>query len=922
MSETKKVLIQIDLSAEEAEKRLISLRDASAKLRGETKSLEGQIKALAAAGDTSSDTYKELQTELVRTQAALKANNQEQKVYERILVQSRVAANAQVGSLAQMRARLSELTAQYAGFGSELKESSEDARKVAAEIATLTAELKKQESALGDNRRNVGNYKDALDGVPDTLKNIAGALGLAFSVDAVVSFADESVKAFQEAELNARRLQAAVSAQGGLQADFDNLIAQAATLQQTTIFSDDDVQQAQVAALQFGLTADKVQALIPIASDFAAATGQELGPALESILRGAEGSDKALKLYGITLDDSKNRAEQLDSIIAQLNSRFEGQGKAVAETAAGALRQYQNQVDDLKESIGERLSPALQTLKVGLLAIVNDLSGLFTGELPDAFTVSSGLEEITRLTDLYSRSVNKLSGTELKRLSDEAQRNVQMLQALRDGQKLGSEDWQSYSDQINRALATLRAYNQEAVRRVSTTAPAKAEEDLTKLTTAQLKERLDNLRESNALEDRDRADVVEKEIKRREDLAAKTKASWDKEVSAAKSALDKLKGIASQQSEALLKARGSSPELLDAQKQREIDSVEETFKAVGSVYAAGTQQYIAAAEFRGQALDAIDEKYRLLKEQGDKAALDKSLDEVDKITQQLIGENEAALNQELQQKAESNALKREFLQSDYDAQLEQLDAYYQQVISNTQLSEQERNDIIEKLNQQRLDIQDDQVNSELQVITGFFSSIGGLMKKGAIEQQAINSFVTLIDTYLSAQLAYKTTTATLGPIAGAIAAATATIQGLARVAAINNAKFYEGGYTGDGDPRSESLAVGPKPYIYHKREYVVPHQVLESPTGRVLVNQLEQMRLKGPSYTATSTGYARGGFADVVAPSPNQGRVVTNVVGVSASEVRQIVQDTVSAMPAPIVTVEDINAGQASVAVVEARARI
>lgn len=921
MSETKKVLIQIDLSSEEAEKRLLSLRDASAKLRGETKSLEGQIKALAAAGDTSSDTYKELQTELVRTQAALKANNQEQKVYERILVQSRVAANAQVGSLAQMRARLSELTAQYAGFGSELKESSEDARKVAAEIATLTAELKKQESALGDNRRNVGNYKDALDGVPDTLKNIAGALGLAFSVDAVISFADESVKAFQEAELNARRLQAAVSATGGLQSDFDNLIAQSATIQGTTIFSDDDVQTAQTAALQYGLTADRVQELIPVVADFASATGQELGPALESVLRGAEGSDKALKLYGIQLEDGANRADQLNNIIRQLNGSFEGQAKAVAETAAGALKQYQNQVDDLQESVGERLSPALQTLKVGLLAIVNDLSGLFTGELPDGLAKGSGLEEITRLTDLYSRSVNKLSGTELKRLSDEVQRNVQVLQALRDGQKLGSEDWQSYSDQINMALAILRAYNQEAKRRQSP-APSKAEEDLTKLTTAQLKERLDNLRESNALEDRDRADVVEKEIKRREDLAAKTKASWDKEVSAAKSALDKLKGIASQQSEALLKARGSSPELLDAQKQREIDSVEETFKAVGSVYAAGTQQYIAAAEFRGQALDAIDEKYRLLKDQGDKAALDKSLDEVDKITQQLIGENEAALNQELQQKAEANALKREFLQSDYDAQLEQLDAYYQQVISNTQLSEQERNDIIEKLNQQRLDIQDDQVNSELQVITGFFSSIGGLMKKGAIEQQAINSFVTLIDTYLSAQLAYKTTTATLGPIAGAIAAATATIQGLARVAAINNAKFYEGGYTGDGDPRSESLAVGPKPYIYHKREYVVPHQVLESPTGRVLVNQLEQMRLKGPAYTATSTGYARGGFADVVAPSPNQGRVVTNVVGVSASEVRQIVQDTVSAMPAPIVTVEDINAGQASVAVVEARARI
>ncbi len=920
MSETKKVLIQIDLSSEEAEKRLLSLRDASAKLRGETKSLEGQIKALAAAGDTSSDTYKELQTELVRTQAALKANNQEQKVYERILVQSRVAANAQVGSLAQMRARLSELTAQYAGFGSELKESSEDARKVAAEIATLTAELKKQESALGDNRRNVGNYKDALDGVPDTLKNIAGALGLAFSVDAVVSFAGESVKAFQEAELNARRLQAAVSATGGLQSDFDNLIAQSATIQGTTIFSDDDVQTAQTAALQYGLTADRVQELIPVVADFASATGQELGPALESVLRGAEGSDKALKLYGIQLEDGANRADQLNNIIRQLNGSFEGQAKAVAETAAGALKQYQNQVDDLKEALGEQLSPVLQNVQLALLGTFKQIADNFTfSDTP------SRVEAVANSVEFYAAKARKLT----KDLSDAdlAQRRVgseniiTQLRAQRDEVELGSEAWNKISRTIYQWLGNLRAYNEEAKRRQSP-APAKAEEDLTKLTTAQLKERLDNLRESNALEDRDRADVVEKEIKRREDLAAKTKASWDKEVSAAKSALDKLKGIASQQSEALLKARGSSPELLDAQKQREIDSVEETFKAVGSVYAAGTQQYIAAAEFRGQALDAIDEKYRLLKEQGDKAALDKSLDEVDKITQQLIGENEAALNQELQQKAEANALKREFLQSDYDAQLEQLDAYYQQVISNTQLSEQERNDIIEKLNQQRLDIQDDQVNSELQVITGFFSSIGGLMKKGAIEQQAINSFVTLIDTYLSAQLAYKTTTATLGPIAGAIAAATATIQGLARVAAINNAKFYEGGYTGDGDPRSESLAVGPKPYIYHKREYVVPHQVLESPTGRVLVNQLEQMRLKGPSYTATSTGYARGGFADVVAPSPNQGRVVTNVVGVSASEVRQIVQDTVSAMPAPIVTVEDINAGQASVAVVEARARI
>lgn len=36
--------------------------------------------------------------------------------------------------------------------------------------------------------------------------------------------------------------------------------------------------------------------------------------------------------------------------------------------------------------------------------------------------------------------------------------------------------------------------------------------------------------------------------------------------------------------------------------------------------------------------------------------------------------------------------------------------------------------------------------------------------------------------------------------------------------------FYKGGYTGDGDPRQESTAVGRKPYTYHKAEFVFNHE--------------------------------------------------------------------------------------------------
>jgi hypothetical protein len=59
----------------------------------------------------------------------------------------------------------------------------------------------------------------------------------------------------------------------------------------------------------------------------------------------------------------------------------------------------------------------------------------------------------------------------------------------------------------------------------------------------------------------------------------------------------------------------------------------------------------------------------------------------------------------------------------------------------------------------------------------------------------------------------------------------ALIAGLAQARAVaSQAAFYSGGlydgqgYTGNGNPRSESTALGRKPYIYHQREFIFNHQ--------------------------------------------------------------------------------------------------
>lgn len=56
--------------------------------------------------------------------------------------------------------------------------------------------------------------------------------------------------------------------------------------------------------------------------------------------------------------------------------------------------------------------------------------------------------------------------------------------------------------------------------------------------------------------------------------------------------------------------------------------------------------------------------------------------------------------------------------------------------------------------------------------------------------------------------------------------------------------YYDGGYTGDGNPRSESNALGTKDYTYHKGEYVIPNRVLFSndPVVPNIVGYLERKR--------------------------------------------------------------------------------
>jgi hypothetical protein len=179
--------------------------------------------------------------------------------------------------------------------------------------------------------------------------------GLATLSHQAVDFAKESVHAFIEAELNAKKLKVALeNISGEGKGAFTKLIDQSEELQKTSIFSDDDIQKAQTALAQYGLTSDEIKKLIPQVIDLASAQGIDLAEATTTSIKAIEGQTKGLKTAGIAFTDTGSKAGNLAKLTENLN-KFQGQSAAVMETNAGKLARLSNAYDDFKESAGEAL---------------------------------------------------------------------------------------------------------------------------------------------------------------------------------------------------------------------------------------------------------------------------------------------------------------------------------------------------------------------------------------------------------------------------------------------------------------------------------------------------------------------------------------------------------------------------------------
>lgn len=148
---TNRVLLKVDFEGSSAIKAAADLRKALEGLQSERKKLLDKV----AEGNALSEKER-VQLELLNAQ--IKENKRETGTITKFIDDSIKARKAETGSIEANRAKLSQLTAEYIKSANPTKKMTDDIKK-------LSDTLKQQEGAIGDNRRNVGGYREALAGL-------------------------------------------------------------------------------------------------------------------------------------------------------------------------------------------------------------------------------------------------------------------------------------------------------------------------------------------------------------------------------------------------------------------------------------------------------------------------------------------------------------------------------------------------------------------------------------------------------------------------------------------------------------------------------------------------------------------------------------------------------------------------------------
>ena len=157
--------------AETKSQLMAALKDEKKQLDEAGKSYKagtiGQDEYKKAVGDAAKAQI-ELKKQLLDVNSSISDNNREIKTNTTLL-------NSQEDSVDALRAQLAKNTKELNAMSAATRNNSEEGQKLVTETKEISDRLKDMEKAVGDNRRNVGNYAESIQEAMSSTKGLSGA---------------------------------------------------------------------------------------------------------------------------------------------------------------------------------------------------------------------------------------------------------------------------------------------------------------------------------------------------------------------------------------------------------------------------------------------------------------------------------------------------------------------------------------------------------------------------------------------------------------------------------------------------------------------------------------------------------------------------------------------------------------------------
>ena len=202
------IIIDVKIDTTKAAQALAEASANVAKLREEQAKLTKEIKA-------GNDTNGENTAQLEKVKQALSAAQREMKAHTAQLALADDTRKKENMTLNEQRALLAQAQAALGAYTKEEIQNTEEGRKLYAQTKALSDQVKETEQGFGDARRNVGNYKEALEqaggGVGEFTKKLKALMlnPWAALIGAIVVAFRALINAFKSSEDRMREVQTA-----------------------------------------------------------------------------------------------------------------------------------------------------------------------------------------------------------------------------------------------------------------------------------------------------------------------------------------------------------------------------------------------------------------------------------------------------------------------------------------------------------------------------------------------------------------------------------------------------------------------------------------------------------------------------------------------------------------------------------------